>query len=151
MRLALHQSVALSLDFPSDRLPSGPFFPDGRKTSITPALSKTPSGFHLLGSTMFNQTPCFSCVWQTVSHLFLEDRTKGPSQGPGCFLVPKSLLIFFFLQLSFQITGSYLVQGILPDLSLHCYPTFFHLQQLENKPPGFPGIPKFPSKYRTLF
>lgn len=32
--------------------------------------------------------------WQ--ADLFLEDRAKGVSQRPGCFLVLKSLLFFFF-------------------------------------------------------
>lgn len=60
--------------------------------------------------------------WLAMSHLFLEARAQGPSQGLNCFLVPKSLLIFFFT--AFQTTGGYLVQGILPDLFLCCYLAF---------------------------
>lgn len=53
----------------------------------------------LLRSTMFSKPPGL-WWWLAMSHLFLEARAQGPSQGLNCFLVPKSLLIFFFYSFS---------------------------------------------------
>lgn len=93
----------------------------------------------LLRSTMFSKPPGL-WWWLAMSHLFLEARAQGPSQGLNCFLVPKSLLIFFFLQLFKQREGIWYKAYFLACSSAVIWPSLLcpHLRQLENKPSGFP-------------